>query len=66
MRDYGVEEGDEVVALLIQFLPGYPLFGDAVDRREVELRVVCPEREEKLEDKIEDFVGAGVLSCRSC
>ena len=43
MVDDGVEEGDQVVALLVQLIAGDPLFGDAVDRREIELRVVCPE-----------------------
>src|SRR5439155_12527451 len=41
---------------------GHAELADRVDRREVELLVVCAERKEEVEDLVEDLVGAGVAA----
>ena len=61
MLDNGVEQRDQVGALLVQFRPGDPLLGNTVDCREIELLVVGAQRKEELEHQVEHFVRARVF-----
>ena len=56
------EQRLQIDTLLVKLAFCDPLLGDAVDRGKVQLRIVRAEREEKLEDLVEDLVRPRVLA----
>ena len=56
-----IQQRCEVGTLLVQFVLCNTLLGNAVDGREVNLLVGCPERKEELKHLVEDFMRPCVL-----